>query len=57
MPEPECDTQTPATTAQCAKAGATLDGSGVAVGSFALGARLATGGYVINLRYLGGDER
>ena len=56
-PEPEVDTQTPAPTAQLAKTGATLDGIGVAVGSFALGALLATGGYAINRRYLGGNER
>ena len=56
-PEPKVDTQTPAPAAQLAKTGATLDGITVALGSFALGALLAAAGYVINRRYLGGNER
>lgn len=56
-PEPKVDTQTPAPAAQLAKTGATLDGITVALGSFALGALLAAGVYVINRRYLGGDGR
>lgn len=56
-PEPKADTQpAPAPADRLAKTGATLDGIGVAVGSFALGALLATGGYVINRR-LGGNGR
>ena len=57
-PEPKADAQpTPAPTERLAKTGATLDGITVALGSFALGALLATAGYVINRRYLGGNER
>lgn len=57
-PEPKADTQpAPAPAAQLAKTGATLDGITVALGSFALGALLAAAGYVINRRYLGGNER
>lgn len=57
-PEPKADAQpTPAPAAQLAKTGATLDGITVALGSFALGALLAAAGYVINRRYLGGNER
>lgn len=57
-PEPKADTQpAPAPTERLAKTGATLDGITVALGSFALGALLATAGYVINRRYLGGNGR
>ena len=57
-PEPKADAQpTPAPTERLAKTGAALDGIGVALGSFLIGAALATGGYVINRRYLGGSER
>lgn len=57
-PEPKVDTQpAPAPAAQLAKTGATLDGITVALGSFALGALLAAAGYVINRRFLGGNER
>lgn len=57
-PEPKADTQpTPAPAAQLAKTGATLDGISVALASFLIGAALATAGYVINRRYLGGNGR
>ena len=57
-PEPKADAQpAPAPTERLAKTGATLDGIKVALGSFALGALLAAAGYVINRRYLGGNER
>ena len=57
-PEPKADAQpTPAPTERLAKTGATLDGITVALGSFALGALLATAGYGINRRYLGGSGR
>lgn len=56
-PEPKADQPDPAPVAQLAKTGATLDGITVALGSFALGALLAAAGYVINRRYLGGNER
>lgn len=59
-PEPKADTQptpAPAPAAQLAKTGATLDGIKVSLGSFVLGVLLATGGYVINRRYLGGNGR
>ena len=57
-PEPKADVQpTPAPTERLAKTGATLDGIKVALVSFALGVLLATGGYVINRRYLGGNGR
>lgn len=57
-PEPKADAQpTPAPTERLAKTGATLDGITVALGSFALGVLLATAGYGINRRYLGGSGR
>nr|DAK31118.1 MAG TPA: PR-1 protein fever, LIPID BINDING PROTEIN [Caudoviricetes sp.] len=57
-PEPKADAQpAPAPQERLAKTGATLDGITVALGSFALGALLAAAGYVINRRYLGGNER
>nr|DAV36439.1 MAG TPA: clumping factor [Caudoviricetes sp.] len=57
-PEPKADVQpTPAPAAQLAKTGATLDGISVALASFLIGAALATAGYVINRRYLGGNGR
>ena len=57
-PEPKADAQPiPAPTERLAKTGATLDGITVALGSFALGALLATAGYGINRRYLGGSGR
>ena len=57
-PEPKADAQpTPAPAAQLAKTGAHLDGIGIALASFLIGAALATAGYVINRRYLGGNER
>jgi len=56
--ETKADAQpAPAPTERLAKTGATLDGITVALGSFALGALLAAAGYVINRRYLGGNER
>jgi chromosome 01 contig 1, DNA sequence (fragment) len=57
-PEPKADTQpAPAPAAQLAKTGATLDGIGIAVLSFLIGAALAAAGYSINRRYLGGNGR
>lgn len=57
-PEPKADAQpTPAPAARLAKTGAALDGIGVALASFLIGAALATAGYVINRRYLGGNGR
>lgn len=57
-PEPKADTQpTPAPVAQLAKTGATLDGIKVALWSLALGILIATGGYAISRRYLGGNGR
>ena len=57
-PEPKADpTPAPAPTERLAKTGATLDGIGVALASFLIGAALATAGYVINRRYLGGNGR
>ena len=59
-PEPKADAQptpAPAPQERLAKTGATLDGITVALGSFALGALLATAGYTINRRYLGGSGR
>lgn len=57
-PEPKADSQpTPPPTERLAKTGATLDGIGVALVSFLIGAALATAGYVINRRYLGGSGR
>lgn len=57
-PEPKAPEQpTPAPTERLAKTGATLDGIGVALASFLIGAALATAGYIINRRYLGGNER
>ncbi|WP_315298158.1 hypothetical protein [uncultured Actinomyces sp.] len=57
-PEPKADAQpTPAPQERLAKTGATLDGLGVALASFLIGAALATAGYAINRRYLGGDGR
>ena len=57
-PEPKADAQpSPAPAAQLAKTGATLDGIGIALVSFLIGAALATAGYVINRRYLGGNGR
>lgn len=57
-PEPKADAQpTPAPTERLAKTGATLDGISVALASFLIGAALATAGYVINRRYLGGNGR
>lgn len=57
-PEPKADTQpTPAPTERLAKTGATLDGIGIAVLSFLIGAALAAAGYGINRRYLGGNGR
>ena len=57
-PEPKADpAPAPAPTERLAKTGATLDGISVALASFLIGAALATVGYVINRRYLGGNER
>lgn len=57
-PEPKADqTPAPAPTERLAKTGATLDGIGIALASFLIGAALATAGYVINRRYLGGNGR
>ena len=57
-PEPKADqTPAPAPTERLAKTGATLDGIGIALVSFLIGAALATAGYVINRRYLGGSGR
>jgi hypothetical protein len=57
-PEPKADqTPAPAPAQRLAKTGATLDGISFALGTFALGALLATAGYVINRRYLGGNGR
>lgn len=57
-PEPKADqTPAPAPTERLAKTGAHLDGIGVALASFLIGAALATAGYVINRRYLGGNGR
>jgi hypothetical protein len=57
-PEPKADAQpTPAPTERLAKTGATIDGIGIALASFLIGAALATAGYVINRRYLGGNGR
>ena len=56
-PDPKPGQPAPTPAAQLAKTGATLDGIGVAVGSFALGALLAAAGYGINRRYLGGTGR
>lgn len=57
-PEPKADAQpAPAPTERLAKTGATLDGITVALGSFALGALLATAGYTFSRRYLGGNGR
>lgn len=50
-PEPKADqTPAPAPTERLAKTGATLDGIGIALASFLIGAALATAGYVINRR-------
>lgn len=57
-PEPKADTQpAPAPAQRLAKTGATLDGIGIALASFLIGAALATAGYVINRRYLVGNGR
>lgn len=57
-PEPKADAQpAPAPTERLAKTGATLDGIGIAVLSFLIGAALAAAGYGINRRYLGGNGR
>lgn len=57
-PEPKADpAPAPAPTERLAKTGATLDGIGVALASFLIGAALATAGYVISRRYLGGNGR
>lgn len=57
-PEPKADEQpTPAPQERLAKTGAALDGIVVAVASFLIGATLATGGYIINRRHLGGNGR
>lgn len=57
-PEPKADAQpASAPTERLARTGATLDGIGVALASFLIGAALATAGYVINRRYLGGNGR
>ena len=49
-PEPKAEAPAPAPTERLARTGATLDGIGVALASFLIGAALATGGYVINRR-------
>lgn len=50
-PEPKVDAQpAPAPQERLARTGARLDGIGVALASFLIGAALATGGYVINRR-------
>lgn len=57
-PEPKADAQpAPAPTERLAKTGATLDGIGIAVLSFLIGAALVAAGYGINRRYLGGNGR
>ena len=57
-PEPKADAQpAPAPTERLAKTGATLDGIGIAVLSFLIGAALAAAGYGLNRRYLGGNGR
>lgn len=57
-PEPKADQKpAPAPAQRLAKTGATLDGITVALASFLIGAALATAGYVINRRYLGGNGR
>lgn len=57
-PDPKADAHpTPAPTERLAKTGATLDGIGIALASFLIGAALATAGYVINRRDLGGNGR
>lgn len=57
-PEPKAVAQpAPAPQERLAKTGATLDGIGVALAAFLIGAALATAGYVINRRYLGGNGR
>lgn len=51
-PEPKADpTPAPAPQERLAKTGATLDGIGIALASFLIGAALATAGYVINRRF------
>lgn len=56
--EPKADqTPAPAPAQRLARTGATLDGISVALASFLIGAALATAGYVINRRYLGGNGR
>jgi hypothetical protein len=57
-PEPKADpAPAPAPTERLAKTGVTLAGIGAALVPLLIGAALATAGYVINRRYLGGNGR